>query len=153
MNFTSFMFNNIFCEIKGKKVIHWGVENGRTVLISSWKSNFSIYLDIQVYYLDIEAITTLLCLLLVLYVLAPSSYSFNVYVTTALLKSDVFWHSKGYGSPNFRPTRMGLGSFEEEWSEYCILYFIDLFSGKFFFYKFIKLHVFWKKFTDVQKMI
>ena len=21
---TSFMFNNIFCEMKGKKVIHWG---------------------------------------------------------------------------------------------------------------------------------
>ena len=30
--------------------------NGRTVLISSWKCNFSIYLDIQVYYLDIQAI-------------------------------------------------------------------------------------------------
>ena len=23
-NSTSFMFNNIFCEMKGKKVIHWG---------------------------------------------------------------------------------------------------------------------------------
>ena len=48
------MFNNIFCEMKIKKVIHWG-----GVLISSWKCNFSIYLDIQVYYLDIQAITTL----------------------------------------------------------------------------------------------
>ena len=27
-NFTSFMFNNIFCEMKGKKVIHWGVPGG-----------------------------------------------------------------------------------------------------------------------------
>ena len=31
-----------------------------TVLISSWKCNFSIYLDIQLYYLDILAIPTLL---------------------------------------------------------------------------------------------
>ena len=29
------------------------------VLISSWRCNFSIYLDIQVYYLDMQAITTL----------------------------------------------------------------------------------------------
>ena len=33
--------------------------NGGTVLITSWKCNFSIYLDIQVYYLDIQAITTI----------------------------------------------------------------------------------------------
>ena len=55
--------------------------NGGTVLISSWKCNFSIYLDTKVYYLDIQAITTLLCLLLVLYVLVPSIHSF-FYVTT-----------------------------------------------------------------------
>ena len=47
-----------------------------TVLISSWKCNFSIYLNIQVYYLYIQAITTLLCLILVLYVLVPSIHSF-----------------------------------------------------------------------------
>ena len=40
--------------------------NGGTIQIASWKCNFSIYLDIQVYYLDIQAITALLCLLLVL---------------------------------------------------------------------------------------
>ena len=57
----------------GKKVIHLG--NGGTIQIASWKCNFGIYLDIQVYYLDIQAITTLLCLLLVLYVLVPSIYS------------------------------------------------------------------------------
>ena len=56
------MFNNIFCKIKSRKVIHWGVARGNrgTVLISSLKCNFSIYLDIQVYYFDIQAITTLL---------------------------------------------------------------------------------------------
>ena len=48
-NSTSFMFNNIFYP-------SWG--NGGTILITSWKCNFSIYLDLQVYYLDIQAITT-----------------------------------------------------------------------------------------------
>ena len=52
-NSTSFMFN-IFCEMKGKKVIHWEGAGGNmgTVPITFWKCNISIYLDIQ-------AITTL----------------------------------------------------------------------------------------------
>ena len=77
-NSTSFMFNKIFCEMKGKKVIHFGgIEgNGGTVPIASWKCNFGIYLDIQVYYFYNQATTTLLCLLLVLYVLVPPIYSF-----------------------------------------------------------------------------
>ena len=81
--------------MKRKKVIHWGVsgENGGTILITSWKCNFSIYLDIQVDYLDIQAITTLLCLILVLSVLFPSIHSI-FYVTTALQKNDVFRHLK-----------------------------------------------------------
>ena len=60
-NSRSFMFNNIFCEMKGKKVIHLegACGNGGTFQIGSWKCNLGIYLDIQ-------AITTLLCLLLVL---------------------------------------------------------------------------------------
>ena len=78
---------DIFCEMNIKKVIYWGRGgawgNGENILISSWKCNFSIYLDIQVYYLDIQAITTLLCLLLVLYVLVSSIHSF-FYLTTAL---------------------------------------------------------------------
>ena len=47
--------------MKGKKVIHLGGPggNGGTVHIASWKCNFGIYFDIQVYYLDIQAITTL----------------------------------------------------------------------------------------------
>ena len=65
-NSTSFMFYNIFSEMKGKKVIHWGRGPGGTVVISSWKCNYSIYLDIQVYYLYIQAISTLVCVLLVL---------------------------------------------------------------------------------------
>ena len=84
---TSFMLNKKICKMKGKKVIHWVGGNGGAIQIASWKCNFSIYLDIQVYYLDIKAITTLLGLLLVLYALLPSIYSF-FYLTTTLLKSD-----------------------------------------------------------------
>ena len=73
------MFNNIFCEMKGKKVIHWGGPggNGGTVQILSWMCNFNIYLDIQVYYLDIQAITTLLCLYW-FFICAASFYSFKL---------------------------------------------------------------------------
>ena len=110
-NYTYFMFNKIFCEMKGKKVIYWeGTKrNGGTVQIDSWKCNFGIYLDIQEYYLDIQAITTLLCLLLVLYVFVPSFHYF-FYLTTALQKSDIFRHSKAYSSHSFQPTGIGLGS-------------------------------------------
>ena len=83
---------------------------GGTVLISSSKCDFSIYLDAQVYYLDIQAISTHLYLLLVLDVLVLSIDSF-FYNKTTLLKSDVFRHSKAYSSLSFGPTRMGLGSF------------------------------------------
>ena len=79
-----------------------GRGNGGTVLISSCKCNFIIYLGIQ-------AITTLLCILLVLYVLVPSIHSF-FYVTTALLKSDIFRLSKAYSSHSFQPTGIRLGS-------------------------------------------
>ena len=110
-NSTSFMFNNIFLWDEGWKSYPvggtWG--NGGTVQIASWKCNFGIYLDIQVYYLDIQAITTLLCLLLVLYVLFPSIHSF-FYLTTTLLKSDTFWYSKAYSSHSFQPTGIGMGS-------------------------------------------
>ena len=77
------------------KKLSTGVGNGGTILISSGKCNFSIYLDNQVYYFDIQVITTLLCLLLVFYLLIPSNHSF-FYLTTALLKSYVFRHSKAY---------------------------------------------------------
>ena len=72
-----------------KLVIHWGGlgEMGE-LLIYSWICNYSIYLDIQAYYLDIQAISTHPCLLLVLDVF-PSIDSF-FYNITALLKSDVF---------------------------------------------------------------
>ena len=102
LNSTSFMYNKKNCEMKGKKFIHqggiWG--NGGTIQIASWKCNFSIYLDIQ-------AITTLLGLLLVLYVLLPI-YSF-FYLTTTLVKIDIFRHSKVFAAHSFQPTDIGLG--------------------------------------------
>ena len=109
LNSTSFMFNNFFCEMKGKKVIHWGglreCGNCPNFVL---KCNFSIYMHIQVYYLDIKAITTLLSLLLVLYMLV-SIHSF-FYLTTTLLKSHIFQHSKAYSSHSFQPTGIGLAS-------------------------------------------
>ena len=111
-------------------------ENEPTVQIASWKCNFSIYLDVQVYYLDIQAITTLLCLLLVLYVLVPSIYSI-FYLTTALLKSYVFRHSKAYSSHSFQPTGIGLGSL---WiRNRCVLPFI---SASLYIYIFFKVAYF-----------
>ena len=72
--------SNLLCSIiffarHIKKVIHWGVPGGYggTVLISSWKCNYSIYLDIKIYYLDIQAIPTLSWLLLVLDVYSNTS--------------------------------------------------------------------------------
>ena len=111
-NSTSFMSNKKFCEMKGRKFIQqggaWG--NGGTVQIASWKCNFCIYLDMQVYYLDILVITTLLCVLLVLYVLDPSIYSI-FYLTTALLKSDVF--------RTHRPTRPTVFNLQASQQVHC----------------------------------
>ena len=66
--------------------------NGRTILISSWKCNFSIYLDIQVYYLDIQAITTLLAFYW-LFMCGFLLFLLIFYLTTTLLESDIFRHS------------------------------------------------------------
>ena len=136
------MFKNIFCEVKGKTIIHWrSLGEWGIVLITFWKCNFSIYLDVQVYYLDIRAITTLLCLLLVLSVLFPSIHSF-FYLTTALLKSDVFRHSKAYSSHSFQPTGIGLGSLWR--GNRCVLPIISvyLYIFDFFYNKVVKLFIF-----------
>ena len=120
---TSFMFNKNFCEMKGKKVIHWAGGFGEWVSRPNWKCNFSIYLDIQVYYLDIKAITTLLGLLLVLYALLPSIYSFFC-LTTTLLKSDIFRHSK-VCSPQFSTYRHRTG-FSVKRKQVCITNYTGL---------------------------
>ena len=116
-NSTSFMVNNIFCEVKGKKVIHWGgyilgyitpnypLGGGR-----AWGNRPNYILEVQFQYLlGYPSNNTLLCLLLDLYVLFSSIHSF-FYLTTALLKSDAFRHSKAYSCQSFQLTGIGLGS-------------------------------------------
>ena len=123
------MFNKMFCEIKGKKVIQWGGAwgNGGIVQIASWKYNFGIYLDIQ-------AITTLLCLLLILYLLVSSIHSF-FYLTTTLRKSEVFRHSKAYSSHSFQPTGIVLSSLWRENRSVLPIISAFLEIGYFFFFK------------------
>ena len=111
-NSTSFMINNNFCEMKDKKVIHCGaLGNGGTVLITSWKCNFSIYLDIQEYYLDIQEITRLyafywlfMFLLLILFI------HFSTLQQYCSLEKCRFGHSNDLSSHSFQPTGIELGS-------------------------------------------
>ena len=110
-----------------------GYGNGGTDQIASWKCNCRYLLGYPSIYLDIKAITTLLCLLLVLYVLVPSIYSI-FFLTTALLKSDIFRHSKAY-SHSFQPTGIRLGSLWR--GNRCVLSIISAYLsiGYFLFFK------------------
>ena len=56
-NSISFIFNNIFCEMNIKKVIHWGVPGEMGSLL-----NFLFEVEFQVY-TNFQAISTLVCLL------------------------------------------------------------------------------------------
>ena len=157
---TSFMFNKKNCEI-GEKVIHQGGAsgNGGTVQIASWKCNFSIYLDIQVYYLYIQAyylyiqaITTLLGLLLLLYVLLPSVYSF-FYLTTTLMKSDIFRHSKSSQPTVFNLQALDWIHCEQETGAYYQLYRHTYKLAKFFL-QISKVSYFApKKYADFKKFL
>ena len=51
---TSFMFNNIFCEMKGKKVIQWGGNGGTVkmlvgseILVFTWISKYITWISKQ----------------------------------------------------------------------------------------------------------
>ena len=116
-NSTTFMFNNIFCEI-GKNVIHWrgAWGNGKTVQIASWKCNFGIYLDIQ-------AITTFIPSIGSWCVIIHLSIIHVIY--NALLKSEVSSHSKAYSSHSCQPTGIGLGSLWR--GKRCILQIISVY--------------------------
>ena len=138
--------------MKGKKVIHWGGAWGKggTTQIASWKCNFSIYLDIQVYYLDIQAITTLLGLLLVLYALLPSIYSF-FHLTTTLMKSGIFWHSKSSQPTIFNLQALDWTHCEEEIGAYYQLYRHTHKFVFFFFYNFLMFLILPPKNTQISK--
>ena len=97
--------------------------NGGTVLILSWKCNFSIYLDLSIL-LGYPSNNHTFSFLLVLYVLVPSIYSF-FYLTTTLLKSDIFRHSKAYSSHGFQPTGIGLGPLRR--GNRCVLPIISVY--------------------------
>ena len=63
------MLNNIYCQMKGKKVIHWGGLGGMgEPSLFRLRSAISVFTWISKY----KAITTLLCLILVFDVLLPS---------------------------------------------------------------------------------
>ena len=81
---------------------------GGTILILSWKCNFSIYLDIQVYYLDPSNNPTFMPSIGSLCVDCIYSLIFLPYHT--LLRSEIFWHSKAYSSHSFQRTGIGLSS-------------------------------------------
>ena len=104
-NSTSFMFNNISCDMKGKKVIHWG-EPGGTVRIASWKCNLLGYSSILLGYPSNNRI----------FMPSIGSWCVIIHVSiihviyNALLKSDVSGHPKAYSSHSFQPTGIRLGS-------------------------------------------
>ena len=103
--------NNIFCEMKGKKVIHWG---GGAWGEWGTRPNFVLEVSFQCLLgypsilLRYPSNNHTFMPYIGTYVLLPSIHSI-FYVTTALLKSDVFRQSKAYGSLSFGPTGMVLG--------------------------------------------
>ena len=134
------MFKFFFCEM-GKNVIHWvgAWGNGGTFQIASWKCNFSIYLDIQ-------AITTLLWLLLVLYVLVPSIDSFIQFI-----RSPEKWHFQALKNlllPVFNIQASDWVHCLEETGAY---YQLSWLTNKFFFFKLLILqkNVLFKKFPKI----
>ena len=108
-NSTSFMFNNIFSEMNIKKVIHWGG-------LGKWRNlpNFLFEVEFQVY-TNIQAISTLVCLLFDDNGVAMCNYSIfynTCYKNSAPenFKSDISGHFKAYSSHSFQPMGIRLGS-------------------------------------------
>ena len=109
----------------------------------SWKCNFSIYFDIPVYYLDIQAITTLYAFYWFV-VLFPSIYSF-FYLATALLKVTFSGTQKPTPPTVFSLQASNWVHCEEKTGAY---YQLSRFTFKLlFFYKFLKLFILPKKHT------
>ena len=109
-NDECFMFSQCF------KSFSWCFTSG-----SCFQSlfNFNIYLDIHVYYLDIQAITTLLCLILISSLCVASFYSSKLSMLQ-LLSREVT--CSGTQKPK-APWVLDLQGwdwvhFEKEWSEY-----------------------------------
>ena len=101
------MFNNIFSEMNIKNVIHWGGDargNGGTILISSCKCNYSIYLDIQVYYLQYPLFYAFNWFLMCNY-----TCFYNTCLYRPLPWKVMFLVTSKPTSPSFQPTGIRLG--------------------------------------------
>ena len=110
---TSFMFNKNFCEIKGKKVIHWAGGLGE------WGSRPNCFLEVQFQYL-LGYPSILLRYQSNNHTFRPSIGSFRpsiysfFYLATTLLKRDIFRHSKVFAAHGFQPTASDWLLCEEE---------------------------------------
>ena len=144
------MFNNNFCEIYIKKVTNWGWVRGKrgTILISSWKCNYQYLLDIQVYYLDIHAIFTLVCIIFNDNWLLMCNYIFFYNIHVHLLKSDVSSHFKAYSSHSFQLTGIGLGSL---WRGNRFAYWIHSPNPPIFFLDLLQLIILQQKNLRISK--
>ena len=116
--------------------------NGRTILITSWKCNFSIYLDIQVYYFDIQAIATLhafywlfMCCFLLFSHFLPYNHSPEKWNFPAL---------KRHQTPQFSTYRHRAGFIVKRKQVRIILYIMEPLNWCFFFLIF-KVAYFGKK--------
>ena len=119
-----------------KKVTHCGWVRGKwgTIWISSCKCNYQYLLDIQVYYFDIQAISTLLCIIFNDNWFLMCNYTFFYNIHVHLLKSDVSSHLKAYSSHSFQPTGIWLGSL---WRGNRFAYWIHSANLKKNFFRFV----------------
>ena len=116
---------------------------GFTVLISSWKCNYRIYLDIQ-------AISTLLCLLLVLDVqLLIFIYVIGCYKNCSPEKLH-FLALKSLLLPQFSTYRLRTGFIVKRKQVHIINYLGIPINLEFFFYKFLKF-ILQKKYAHLKR--
>ena len=146
------MFNNIFCEMTIKIVFHLrggGRLNGGTILISSWKCNYSIYLEIQVtqygYPSNIHTFMPSICSWCVII-----HFSIILVIKTALRKSDIFRHSKSLLLIQFSTYRNRTG-FIVKRKQVHIANYLRIPINCYFFYQFLKLFILPKKYTHFKK--
>ena len=105
-NFTSFMFNKIFCEIYIKKVSHL-----------EWRNHPNSFLEVELQYL-LGYPSILLAYPSNIHTFMPSigswcgiiNLSIIHVIYTALLKRDTSGHFKAYSSHCFQPKGTGLAS-------------------------------------------
>ena len=81
------------------------------------------------------------------------NFSIILVIKTALLKSDVFRHSKGYSPHSFEPTGIGLGSLWR--GNRCVLLIISAYLeiGIYFFLQIFKVVYFAKKNAHFKKFL